>query len=73
MKENINHPNHYHPDSIEAIDVIESWQLGFSLGNTIKYIARAGHKDKDKKLEDLQKAKWYLERYINSISQTDHT
>ena len=73
MKEKINHPSHYHPDTVEAIDVIENWQLCFCLGNTIKYIARAGHKDKDKKLEDLQKARWYLDRVINNISQKDHT
>ena len=62
--EAINHPSHYHPDSIEAIDVIESWELGFHLGNVIKYIARAGLKSNNE-LEDLKKAQWYLERYIN--------
>lgn len=65
--EAINHPSHYHPDSIEAIDVIEAWGLGFHLGNVVKYIARAGLKSNDE-LEDLKKAQWYLERYINTIS-----
>jgi len=73
MTEKVNHPSHYHPDSIEAIDVIESWQLGFCLGNALKYIARAGHKDKDKKQQDLEKAIWYLQREISSNRQKDHT
>ena len=62
--EAINHPSHYHPDSIEAIDVIEAWGLGFHLGNVVKYIARAGLKTNDE-LEDLKKAQWYLNRYID--------
>lgn len=48
---------------IEAIDVIEAWNLDFCLGNTIKYISRAGRKS-DKVLEDLEKAAWYLNREI---------
>lgn len=63
--EAINHPSHYHPDGIEAIDVIESWGLGFHLGNVVKYIARAGLKSNDE-LEDLKKARWYLNRYIDT-------
>ena len=46
------------------IDAIEAWGLGFCLGNAIKYIARAGKKDPAKTLEDLRKARWYLEREI---------
>jgi hypothetical protein len=53
----VDHPSHYHPDTIEAIDVIESWELGFCLGNVVKYIAR--HKLKRTPLADLQKAQWY--------------
>ena len=71
MTEKVNHPNHYHPNSIEVIDAIESWGLNFSLGNTIKYIARAGLKDPNKKLEDLQKALWYLNREIEHIKKVD--
>ena len=65
----INHPDHYggHENTYEAIKVIEAWQLGFNLGNTLKYIARAGKKDKDTTLQDLQKAKWYLERQIQGL------
>ena len=49
----------------EAIDVIEDWGLGFNLGNVIKYISRAGHKDDI--LQDLKKSLWYLQREIQRI------
>lgn len=65
---NINHPTHYNMGKFEVIDVIEDWKLDFHLGNTIKYIARAGHKGSNKTLEDLKKAQWYLERKIDQIS-----
>lgn len=55
---------HYNTGSIEVIDAIESWNLGFRLGNCIKYIARAGKKDKLKYKEDLNKALYYLKREI---------
>jgi hypothetical protein len=58
----IDHPAHYKHGGIEAIDVIESWGLGFHLGNVIKYVSRAGHKEDAK--EDLKKAQWYLNRYL---------
>lgn len=65
--ENINHPQHYGGDTTyEAIKVIEAWELGFCLGNAVKYISRAGKKDPEKTLEDLQKAVWYLERDISN-------
>lgn len=69
MKEAVNHPSHYGgKDNVyEAIKVIEAWQLGFCLGNAVKYINRAGKKDSAKKLEDLRKALWYLEREISAI------
>ncbi|MBS1960721.1 MAG: DUF3310 domain-containing protein [Bdellovibrionales bacterium] len=67
-KENdvVNHPSHYTDGKIEVIEYIEDKKLGFNLGNTIKYISRAGKKNPDKEIEDLQKAKWYLEREINN-------
>ena len=68
-KEMINHPQHYNMGKFEAIDVIEDWQLNFNLGNTVKYISRAGHKDPTKKIEDLKKAQWYLNRYIEKLEQ----
>lgn len=62
MSDLINHPPHYTASAIEPIDVIEAWQLGFHLGNTVKYIARAEHKGST--LQDLEKAAWYLNREI---------
>ena len=66
---NIDHPAHYNVGKIEAIDVIDDWNLGFCLGNAIKYIARAGHKDPDKTIEDLKKAVWYIDRHIQSLEK----
>lgn len=67
--ENVNHPSHYGgQDNIyEAIKVIEAWSLDFCLGNSVKYISRAGKKDPEKLIEDLEKAKWYLERRIQQL------
>jgi hypothetical protein len=62
----IDHPKYYNTGNIEVIEAIEDWKLGFHLGNAIKYIARAQHKGK--LVEDLQKAKWYLERYLASVT-----
>jgi len=68
-KEQVNHPNHYggSENTYEAIKVIDAWQLGFSLGNTIKYISRAGKKDLTKEIEDLKKALFYLEHHIKTL------
>ena len=64
--EAINHPSHYggEDNTYEAIKIIEHYNLGFHLGNVIKYCLRAGKKDTTKTLEDLRKAKWYLQREI---------
>lgn len=67
---NVEHPQHYNMGKVEAIDVIEDWNLGFCLGNTVKYIARAGHKDPAKTIEDLKKARWYLDRYIQTLENS---
>ncbi len=58
----VNRPSHYTLGGVEVIDAIEAWKLGFHLGNAVKYIARADHKAN--RLEDLKKARWYLEREI---------
>lgn len=58
------HPPHYTFGKIEVISVIEDWKLGFHLGSAVKYIARAGKKDPTKLVEDLRKARWYLDRLI---------
>lgn len=56
----INHPSHYTDGKIEVIDFIEDKKLNFHRGNAIKYISRAGKKDPQKEIEDLEKAIWYL-------------
>jgi hypothetical protein len=68
-KESVNHPSHYGgADNVyEAIKVIDAWELGFALGNTVKYISRAGKKDASKELEDLKKALWYLQHHIETL------
>ena len=60
----VNHPSHYIQGGIETIDVIEAWELDYLLGNCVKYISRAGKKDPSKTVEDLKKARWYLDREI---------
>ena len=61
----VNHPAHYKTGGIETIDFIEAKQLGYNLGNCVKYISRAGVKTNDA-LEDLKKARWYLNREIEN-------
>ena len=61
----IHHATHYGGDIVyEAIKVIEAWDLGFHLGNAVKYIARAGKKEGSSREYDLNKARWYIDRYI---------
>lgn len=62
MSDLVNHPPHYCYSKIEVIDVIESFDLNFNVGNVVKYCLRHTHKGNP--LQDLQKAKWYLEREI---------
>ena len=59
-KEKVNHPDHYNK-GIETIDYIESWNMNFAQGNVVKYVSRYAMKGG---LEDLRKAKWYLDRLI---------
>jgi hypothetical protein len=62
MNDNVNHPKHYtqHPSGVEAIQITE--HMNFCLGNAIKYIMRADHKNNP--IEDLRKAEWYIKREI---------
>jgi hypothetical protein len=66
--EQVDHPTHYGgaDDPYEAIKVIEAWDLGFCLGNAVKYINRAGRKPGQPKKVDLEKARWYLDRAIQT-------
>ena len=63
----IERPAHYTFSAIEPIDVIEAWAFGFHLGNVLKYLARAGRKGS--KLDDLKKARWYLDREIKRMEE----
>ena len=62
-REVVDHPDHYN-QGIEVIDFIESWNFDFATGNIIKYVAR--HKFKDEPLDDLKKARWYIDRLIET-------
>lgn len=72
----VNHPAHYADSKIEVIDYIEDKNLGFCLGNAIKYISRAGKKKDngrdaiDKEIEDLKKAIWYINRRIYELNKS---
>jgi hypothetical protein len=63
----VNHPSHYGGENnvYEAFKVIKAWQLDFWLGNAVKYICRAGKKDD--MVQDLKKAKWYIELKISFL------
>lgn len=68
--EKVNHPDHYQSNSIETIDVIEAFDLNFSLGSAVKYILRAGKKPGEDPTEDLSKAIWYLQREVDRRNPT---
>jgi hypothetical protein len=65
--DNVNQPAHYKVGGIETIDFIEAKELDYHLGNAVKYISRANHKGNRR--EDLEKAKWYLNRAISNIKE----
>lgn len=64
----ISHPSHY-TQGIECMDYIESHKLNYARGNVIKYVTRAGLKDASKEVEDLEKARWYLDREIERVKK----
>lgn len=61
-------PKHY-DFAIQPIDFIEALDLGFHLANVIKYTARAGKKNPEKEIEDLEKAAFYLNRKISNLKK----
>lgn len=74
--DNVNKPSHYcEGRKYEPIKVIQDWQLDFCLGNTVKYISRAGRKNSaamnqiDKTIQDLEKAEFYLRYKINELKE----
>jgi hypothetical protein len=60
----VNHPKHYNVDGYEVIDIIDAFKLNFNMGNALKYLLRADRKGN--KLQDINKAIWYLQREINT-------
>lgn len=70
-EKNVDHPDHYggEDNPYEVIKIIEAHNLGFHLGNTLKYMLRAGVKNEETELEDLKKGKWYLDRKIESLEK----
>ena len=69
MKEEINHPDHYNSGRFETIDIIDSagYVEGFCMGNAIKYLMRAKHKENY--IEDLKKSRWYLDYWIKALEK----
>ena len=66
-KDNVNSPAHYKTGGIETIDYIEAKSLNYNLGNVVKYVSRSDYKGK--KLEDLKKAQWYLNREVSNLEK----
>ena len=65
--ERVNHPEHYTKGGIEVHDFISAWRMNFDAGNVIKYVTRAPYKNN--KLEDLKKARWYLNKLIEEAEK----
>lgn len=65
--DDVHHPTHYNTGTIEVCDFIEDQRLGFHLGNVVKYVCRAGRKSRATRIQDLEKAVWYLQRKIDLL------
>ena len=68
-KEMVNSPDHYGKGAYEAINVIEAWGANFNIGNSLKYLSRYGKKDPNAIIQDLEKARWYIDREINNLKK----
>ena len=69
MNDPVNHPAHYTSGKIEVIDFLEDQKFPFHLANAVKYISRAGKKDPEKTVQDLEKSIWYINRYIGLLQK----
>lgn len=68
-EDKVNHPKHYNSyEGVEIIDLVE--QMNFNRGNAVKYISRAGLKDPNTEIEDLKKARWYIDREISRLESS---
>lgn len=63
----VNHPSHYTKGKIEVADFIADQKLNFDRGNAVKYVCRAGSKDPEKEVQDLEKAIWYINHEIKTL------
>lgn len=70
MSDLVNNPAHYKDGGIETIDFIEAKNLNYRLGNVVKYVSRAGKKYDA--IQDLEKARWYLDREINRLKEKNN-
>jgi len=74
MSDDVNYPKHYNinwkgEQAIETFTYIKSWKMGYAEGNVIKYVSR--HKYKGKALQDLKKARWYIDRMIEELEKDE--
>jgi hypothetical protein len=67
----VNHPSHYTKGKIEVADFIADQKLNFDRGNAVKYVCRAGSKDPEKEIQDLEKAIWYIKHEIKMLKGED--
>lgn len=67
----VNHPSHYTKGKIEVADFIADQKLNFDRGNAVKYVCRAGSKDPEKEIQDLEKAIWYINHEIKMLKGED--
>ena len=67
ISDSVNHPSHYNKGKIEVADFIADQKLNFDRGNAVKYVCRAGSKDPDKEIQDLEKAIWYINHEIKML------
>lgn len=73
MDDPVNHPSHYTKGKIEVADFIADQKLNFDRGNAVKYVCRAGSKDPEKEVQDLEKAIWYINHEIKMLKgETDN-
>ena len=69
LNDPVDHPSYYNGHKTEVIDFLEDWSLPFHLANCVKYICRAGRKSPETLIQDLEKAEWYLKRYIAQLKK----
>lgn len=69
MSGKVDHPEHYNVGEIEVVDAVSDWRLNFARGSIVKYVARAGHKAGESELDDLKKARWFLDYEVERLER----